>query len=75
MIRQQIEEVQISIQASTRFLSTPPQQLHAGSYGTSFESGAVDDHGMDQYLFKLGCAIVDSEWQRLDAEKKANHAD
>ncbi len=64
-IQQQIEEVQMSIAASTRFLRTAPQQFSGGSYSTSFETGAADDHSMDQYLFKLGCAIVDSEWKRL----------
>lgn len=61
--------MQTSIKASTRFLTTPPQTTAAGSYGTTFETGAVDNHGMDQYLFKFGCAIVDGEWRQLDTEK------
>lgn len=65
-IQQKIEEVQTAIQASTRFLNTSPQQFSGASYGTEFKTGAVDDHGMDQYLFKFGCAIVDGEWQRLE---------
>ena len=69
LIQQKTAEMQTSIKASTRFLTTPPQQLRAGSYGTTFETGAVDNHGMDQYLFKFGCAIVDGEWRRLETEK------
>ena len=73
-IQQNTEDVQRSLRAATRFLTTPPHRLHAGTYGTDFESGAVDDHSMDQYLFKLGCAIVDGEWQRMGETKRTNHA-
>ena len=60
-----MREVQKSIAASTRFLTTNPSLLSAGNYSTNFESGAVDDHSMGQYLFKFGCAIVNGEWDRL----------
>lgn len=66
-IRQQMYDVEQSIRAATRFLTTNPNQLSAGSYGTQFEAGAMDEHGMDQYLFKFACAIVDGEWGRVGA--------
>ncbi|MDO9373349.1 MAG: lipase family protein [Ferruginibacter sp.] len=64
-IRQQMYEVEQSIQASTRFLTSDPNRLSAGSYATQFESGAADEHGMDQYLFKFACALVDGAWVRI----------
>ncbi|MEZ5040820.1 MAG: lipase family protein [Saprospiraceae bacterium] len=64
-IKRQMREVRTSIAASTLFLTTDPSQLSAGNYSTNFDSGAVDDHSMDQYLFKFGCAILDREWERL----------
>lgn len=64
-IKQQMFEVEQSIQAATRFLRTNPSQMSAGSYETQFDAGAVDEHGMDQYLFKFACAIVDGEWGRI----------
>lgn len=54
-----------SVEASTRFLKVRPEELGDVSYSTSFETGKIDDHGMDQYLFKFGCAIVDGEFKRL----------
>ncbi|MBK8555441.1 MAG: lipase family protein [Lewinellaceae bacterium] len=69
-IQQTIGAVQTSIKAATAFLNTEPQQFRGASYGTDFESGALDDHSMDQYLFKFGCAIVDDEWERLERERK-----
>ncbi|MDX2133448.1 MAG: lipase family protein [Saprospiraceae bacterium] len=71
-IRQSMEAVQTSIKASTQFLDTSPQEFSGASYGTEFETGVVDDHGMDQYIFKFGCAIVDGEWQRLEQTKGAD---
>lgn len=64
-IEKQMEDVRLSMEASTRFLSTPPELLEAGSYKGFFEVGPVDDHSMAQYLFKFGCAIVDAEWKRI----------
>ncbi|MBC7776455.1 MAG: lipase family protein [Phycisphaerae bacterium] len=58
--------VQTSIKASTHFLNTKSQQFNGLHHGTGFESGGVDDHSMDQYLFKFGCAILDGEWERLE---------
>lgn len=71
-IQQDIAAVQTAIRAATRFLTTPPQRLRASSYGTTFETGAADDHSMDQYLFKFACAIVDGELRQLDAPERAN---
>lgn len=64
----QIREAQASINASTKFLTTPPELLEGGNYRSSFETGAIDEHSMNQYLFKLGCAIVASEWDRMEEE-------
>lgn len=64
-IRWKMYDVEQSIRASTRFLTTNPTQLQVGSYETQFEAGAVDEHSMDQYLFKFACAIVDGEWDRI----------
>lgn len=64
-IQRDLDRVRESLDATTLFLRTPPDQLQAGSYGAVFESGMADDHGIEQYLFKLGCAIVDGEWQRM----------
>lgn len=62
-IEQQMYEVQQSIYASTRFLRTNPAQMSFGSYETQFDAGAVDEHSMDQYLFKFACAILDGKWE------------
>ena len=65
-IKEQTRAVENSIAASTLFLRTPPNLLQAGSYSSQFETGFKDDHSMDQYLFKIGCAIVDGEWGRIE---------
>ncbi|MFK7772520.1 MAG: hypothetical protein AB8F94_10280 [Saprospiraceae bacterium] len=64
----QAREAQASINASTNFLSTPPELLTGGNYRSDFETGAMDEHGMSQYLFKFGCAIVSQEWKRMEEE-------
>ena len=64
-IQQQMYEVEQSIRASTRFLTTNPNQLSMGSYDTQFNSGAADEHCMDQYLFKFACAMVDRAWAEI----------
>ena len=64
----QIKEAQASINASTSFLTTPPDLLTGGSYRSTFETGAIDEHSMNQYLFKFGCAIVAKEWERMEEE-------
>lgn len=64
-IQQQMYEVEQSIQAATKFLSTDPNQMDFGGYETQFNAGAMDEHCMDQYLFKFACAIVDGEWKRI----------
>ena len=69
-IRDQMWEAQKSIEASARFLTTPPELLEAGNYKSIFEIGPVDDHSMNQYLFKFGCAIVDGEWTRIGERKE-----
>jgi pimeloyl-ACP methyl ester carboxylesterase len=64
-IMAQMREAQLSMEASTAFLNTPPELLEAGNYKGVFDVGPVDDHSMDEYLFKFGCAIVDGEWKRI----------
>ncbi len=68
-IRQQMYEVDQAIRAATRFLTTDPNRLSAGSYATQFETGAADEHSMDQYLFKFACAIVDGTWEKIGKGK------
>ncbi|WP_020567558.1 lipase family protein [Neolewinella persica] len=64
-IREDLRAANRSVEASTVFLEVLPQDLQSVSYSTTFETGRVDDHSMDQYLFKFGCAIVDGEFKRL----------
>lgn len=65
-INLQMAKMRNALASSTQFLDTPPEFLQTGDYETAFELGLVDDHSMHQYLFKLGCAIVDGEWKRLE---------
>jgi hypothetical protein len=51
-----------AIERSTRYLSESPVNLVGASYETTFDAGPVDDHGINQYLFKLGCANMDVIW-------------
>lgn len=64
-IREDLRAANESIDASTLFLEVRPDELQSVSYSTTFETGKIDDHSMDQYLFKFGCAIVDGEFKRL----------
>lgn len=68
-IREDLRAANRSVEASTLFLKTRPQDFQAVSYSTTFETGKIDDHGMDQYLFKFGCAIVDGEFKRLSGRQ------
>ena len=65
VIRNEMKEVSASIKASSEFLNTSAPNIPASAYGTEFDRGKIDDHKIDQYLFKLACAIVEREWQRL----------
>ncbi len=69
-IQQQMYEVEQSIKAATKFLNTDPNQMDFGGYETQFNAGAMDEHSMDQYLFKFACAIVDREWKRIKKAAK-----
>lgn len=60
-VRKQMQEVANSINASSEFLRTSPYKIPSFNYETNFEEGKIDDHSVDQYLFKLACAIVDRE--------------
>ena len=68
-IQQQMYEVEQSIRASTRFLTTNPNQLSMGSYDTQFNSGAADEHCMDQYLFNASFYHVSAMWISLFRNK------
>lgn len=66
-IEWQMLRMKNALEASTEFLNTPPELLETGNYESTFEGGRIDDHSMHQYLFKLGCAIIDGEWKRISA--------
>ena len=61
-IQREMQEAQEAIEAATRFLNTAPG-LPEGprSKGLFDHIRPVDDHSMDEYLYKFGCAIVDEE--------------
>ena len=65
-IMQEMKEAQQSVEASTQFLNTPPELLEDANSRGFFDIKPVDDHSMDLYLFKLGCAIIDGEWERIE---------
>lgn len=65
-VRRQMQEISIAINASSEFLNTSPYSIPSMSYSTNFEEGKIDDHSIDQYLFKLACAIVDREMKRIN---------
>ena len=69
-VQKNLATVQTSIKASTHFLNTALQQFSDAGSGTGFESGAVEDHCMDPYIFKFGCAILEHEWQKLEQKGK-----
>lgn len=69
-VQKNLATVQTSIKASTQFLNTTLQKFSKAGSGTGFERGAVDDHSMDQYIFKFGCAILEHEWQKLEQKSK-----
>ena len=64
-IRQNLRSASNFVEDSTMFLEISPDQLQDIAYETTLESGSLDEHGADQYLFKLGCAIIDKEFQKL----------
>ncbi|MEO8150464.1 MAG: lipase family protein [Bacteroidia bacterium] len=68
-IENKIKQADKSIKATTNFMTASPNRLEVFSYTAKFEDGKVDDHGVDQYLFKLACAIVDREWQHISKNK------
>jgi len=70
VIRSWFEDAEQDIQVANEFLAIPPDQLTAGSYNQEFNEGRVDDHGINQYLFKLGCAILEERWEEETARAK-----
>lgn len=69
-IQQTMTEVQSSIRRSTHFLNTQAQQFGELGQGADFKTSAVDDHSLHQYLYKLGCAILEAEWQKLEQKSR-----
>ena len=65
-IRDELEDANKSIRKATKFLERRPQDLADRSYNTTFDRGNLDEHGADQYLFKLGCAIIDRKLKRIN---------
>jgi triacylglycerol lipase len=61
-IEGKIKRANKTIKATTNYMRTSPNSLNAFSYSAEFENGKLDNHGVDQYLFKLACAIIDREW-------------
>lgn len=64
-IEKQMKQVNKTIKTTTDFMTISPNSLESFSYTAEFEDGRLDNHGVDQYLFKLACAIVDKEWRRI----------
>jgi len=64
-VREELRSADTSIRRATEFLNVNPEDLKDKAYDTDFDRGNLDEHGADQYLFKLGCAIVDREYQRI----------
>ncbi len=58
-IMREMEKARQCLEEDTQFLNAPldsPKEVTARGL---FDIAPVNDHGIDQYLFKLGCAIVD----------------
>ena len=60
-LQHQMDLATKSMVASTQFLTKPLDNFIPMSYQTVFEEGELDDHGIYQYLFKLGCAVIEKE--------------
>lgn len=65
-ILRELEEARQSLEASTSFLTAAPELTEEDSSRGLLDIGPVNDHSMDLYLFKLGCAVVDEEWRRME---------
>jgi triacylglycerol lipase len=60
-IMQEMEKARQCLEEDAQLLNAPLEQLEEPTARGLFDNIApVNDHGVDQYLFKLGCAIVDS---------------
>jgi len=57
-------EIENIIHETTRYLDAPVD-IDAPDYAAIFETGPADDHGINQYLFKFACSIVDDKWSRM----------
>ena len=52
-----------SLDASERYRQHAPPPAPF-SYGTHFEQGRVDEHGIGEYLFKFACGLVEEQFNR-----------
>lgn len=64
-ILEQLRDAQRSVEAEMQFLNTPPELPEDARSKGLFDIRPVDDHSMNEYLFKFGCAVVDGEWERV----------
>ena len=70
VIRSWFGDADHDLRVANEFISLSPEELTSGSYDQPFESGRVDDHGINQYLFKLGCAILEERWKEETARAR-----
>ncbi|MFK8031687.1 MAG: lipase family protein [Gammaproteobacteria bacterium] len=70
VIRSWFAEADQDLRVANEFISLSPELLTAGSYDQTFETGRVDDHGINQYVFKLGCALLEERWQEETSKAK-----
>lgn len=66
-ILREMREAQRSMEASTQFLEASPDFLEGANSKGLFDIRPVDDHSMDEYLFKFGGAIVEEDWKQIEA--------
>jgi hypothetical protein len=70
VIRSWFDDANNDLRVANEFIALSPDQLTSGSYDQTFNTGRVDDHGINQYLFKLGCAILEERWKEENALAK-----
>ena len=62
-------------QAVTKAIARPtgsPRQMEAVSYGTTFEDDRLNEHRVEEYIFKLGCALIDDLWKEQVRKVRAS---
>ncbi|MCB0586356.1 MAG: lipase family protein [Phaeodactylibacter sp.] len=68
-IRRQMLEAQRCVEASSQHPYASAEMADDARSRGLFDVAPVDDHSMDEYLFKFGCATVDESWKRLREEE------